>query len=235
MSFFKKILGGIFGAGGGGAAKEYEKQEEERRANIEAAQKMLESIFNSPQRQQEIQQYIDAQRGLLQSDLNRTKDEQDRQLKFALARGGLAGGSVDIDKNQNLAEMYVRGLIEAERKAQGAGATLQADDQAAKHSLFAQVASGLDATTASQNAAQALRTNVALARTDANVGAFDTLFGNLSGWYENTRQAAGERKAQKYDFGTLFAPLPATYGNVAGATPYNPGQNQQSPYGVQWS
>jgi len=207
-------------SGASKAAKEAQRQEDLRRAQIIATQKKIESVFNSPQRESDIQDFIGSQRGLLQSDLDRKKQDQDRQLKFATARSGLSGGSVDVDQNRNLSELYLRGVVEAERQAQNSGATLRGEDQAAKHSLFAQVQGGLDATTAAQNAAQSMRTNASLAKTNANFNAFDTLFGGLGSYYKNSREDAGVRRANKYDFGTLFGPLPKNNVSVAGSNPY---------------
>ena len=67
------------------------RQEEQRRkAEIAAGQRRIEGIFSGPEREQQIQDFIDAQRGLLFSDLNREHEDTGRQLKFSLARSGLS-------------------------------------------------------------------------------------------------------------------------------------------------
>ena len=200
---------------GSSAAKEAQRQEDLRRQQIKATQQRIESIFSSPQREAEIQDFVGSQRNLLQADLAREKEENDRQLKFSLARGGLSGGSTDIDQNRELSELFFRGVEESERRAQNAGASLRADDQAAKQSLFGQVAGGLDATTAAQNAQQSLRINAGLNKQDATVGAFDSLFKDFGSIFTNSREAAGERRASN-EFGTLFGPRQRNTGRVAG-------------------
>lgn len=204
------------GSGGGSsAAREAQQQEDARRRQIAQTQQRIEGIFSSPQREAEIQDFINSNRNILQSDLNRKKGVQDRELKFALARRGLSHGSTDVDQNRELAELYLRGIAEAESRAQNSGANLRADDQASKASLFGQVQGGLDTTTAAQNAAQSMRINAGLNKQNATVGAFDSLFGSFGDIYKSSREFAGEKRASE-EFGTLFGPRPKTPVQVAG-------------------
>ena len=208
------LLSFLFGSGDK-TVKEAERAEAERQANLTAAQRRIESIFGSPQREQQIQDFVGSQRSYLQSDLDRTHGDNQRELKFATARSGLSGGSVDVDKNRRLSELYLRGIAEAERRAQNSGAELRSQDQASKQSLMASVLSGGDVSTAAQNAAQMMRTNATLAKKDVGVNAFDTLFGNLGGYYKNSREAAGERRASS-EFGSLFGPRAKEQVQVSG-------------------
>lgn len=218
MSFFGDLVGSIFGGGTDKASKAAAAAEEQRQAEITASQKRIESIFSSPERNKQIEDFIASQRGLFQSDLDREKQENDRQLKFSLARSGLSGGSTDVDQNRELAELYLRGIAEAERRAQNSGAELRSQDQQSKQQLMSQVLGGADATTAAQNAAQMMRTNAALAGQDSTFGAFDSLFKDFSNIYKNSKEAAGERKATRdMGFGTLFSPTTTQPVQVAGA------------------
>lgn len=192
-----------------------EEAERRRQAEIAAAQRRVEGIFSSPQREAQIQDFINAQRGFLQSDLDREHRDNQLQTKFATARSGLAGGSVDIDRNQLLAETYLRGIAEAERRAQNAGADLRASDQQSKQTLFGQILSGADVSTAAQNAAQMMRINAQQAGQDSYVNAFDSLFGDFGDIYKSSREAAGERRASQ-EFGSLFGPRPRTQATGAG-------------------
>lgn len=203
------FLSDLFGGGGDGGAAAAREEEERRQAEIRAAQGRIEGIFSSPARQQQYQDFENARRQYLFSDLDREKQRNDRQLKFALARSGLSRGSTDIDQNRLLAETYLRGIAEAERQAKRAGADLRAQDQQAKQQLFSQVLGGADASTAATNAAQMMKTNTAQAYQDSTIGNWDKLFGDFGGIYKNSREAAGERRAS-YDLGTLFGPRPKT-------------------------
>lgn len=194
------------------AAAEAEKQ---RKAEIAAAQRRVEGIFSSPAREQQILDFINSQRGYLQSDLNREHKQNQLQTKFATARSGLSGGSVDVDRNRLLAETYLRGIAEAERRAQNAGADLRAADQQSKQQLFSQIIGGADASTAATNAAQMMRINAQQAGQDSYVNAFDSLFSDFGNIYKNSREAAGERRASQ-DYGSLFGPRPRTQATGAG-------------------
>jgi hypothetical protein len=219
------FFGSLFGGGGGDDAYERARADEEaRRKEIQAAQRRIEGIFASPERQQQYLDFEDATRRYLFSDLDRERDRNARELKFALARSGLSRGSTDIDQNRLLSETYLRGIAEAERRTQQAGANLESADQQAKQQLFSQILAGADATTASQNAAQMMRTNAALAQQDSIVNAFDSLFGDFGDIYKNSREAAGERRAS-YDFGSLFGPRPQTQAVTVAGGNY-PGQGR---------
>jgi len=197
------------------ATKAAEKAEAERKAKLTADQKRIEGIFSSPERQQQYEDFVAAQRGYLQSDLDRTHEQNQRQTKFATARSGLSGGSVDVDRNRLLAETYLRGVGEAENQAQNAGAELRSQDQSSKQQLFSQLLGGADATTAAQNAAQMMQNNSILAKQDSTFGNFDKLFGNFGGIYKNSREDAGERRATQ-EFGSLFGPRQQQQAQVAG-------------------
>jgi hypothetical protein len=197
------------------AQKKAQKEEEQRRAEIEAATRRIEGIFSSPERQQQYQDLIGSHRDYLQSDLDRTHRKNVLQTKFATARSGLSGGSVDVDRQSDLAETYLRGVAEAERMAQNKGAQLMADDQSSKQQLISQLLAGADATTAAQNAAQMMRSNALNAKNDSVFNAFDSLFGGFGDIYKQSREAAGERRASA-EFGSLFGPRPRTQTTVAG-------------------
>jgi len=213
MGIINKLLGG----GGGNAAEEARREEERRKAEITAGQRRIEGIFGSPERQKQIEDFIASQRDFLQTDLNRTQGENQRQLKFSLARSGLSGGSTDIDQNRNLAELFLRGTAQVERQAQNAGANLRGQDQASKQDLFGQLLGGADITTAAQNANAALKQNISLSSTANTFGNFDSLFGNFANIFKNSKVAAGERRANKnLSFGTLFSPTQGSTVPVAG-------------------
>ena len=210
------VLSKLFG-GGGNAVEEARREEERRKAEITAGQRRIEGIFSSSERAKQIEDFIASQRGLLQTDLNRTQEQNQRQLKFSLARGGLSGGSTDVDQNRTLAELFFRGTAEVERRAQNSGAQLRNLDQQSKQGLFAQLLGGADITTAAQNANQQLRVNTGLSRTANTFGNFDSLFGNFANIFKNSRIAAGERRANKnLNFGTLFSPSQRINAPVAG-------------------
>ena len=207
-------MGSLFGSSNK-ASNAAQAEEDKRRAEIEATQRTVESIFGSSAREAQVQDLEDATREFLQDDLDREKGKNDRGLKFALARNGLSGGSTAIDQNRNLSEAYLRGLLQIERRAQGAGANLKAQDQEAKNTIFSQALSGLDSTTAAHNAASALSANVATAKTDALQGGFGDLFTSFNDIFKASAEQAGRRKAGE-EFNTLFGQRPSVIAPVAG-------------------
>jgi hypothetical protein len=231
MGFFSDLWDGITGKGSDDAYKQAKADEEARRKEIEANIRRIEGLFADPRRAQEYQDFIAANRDYLFGDLDRRKGIQDRELKFALARSGLSGGSTDIDQNRALAETYLRGVAEAENRAQKAGANLQSADQQSKQNLISTILAGGDITTASQNATQMMQTNLAQGKLDQTQGAFENLFGDFGTIYKQSREAAGERRAaDQYGLGSLFGPRPYQPVNVAGATsPYPQPSAQGTP------
>jgi len=203
------------GSSSNSASREAQAAEDKRRADILATQQRIQEIFGSPEREGQIQDFIGSTRDFLQGDLDRDKLRNDRELKFALARGGLSGGSSDVDQNQNLSEAFLRASVEGERRAQSAGSRLRDIDQSSKFSLFNQALSGLDLTTAAQNAGASLRNNISLARNEGSESNFDSFFSDVTPFFKASREAAGRRRQQR-EFGTLFGARPVVANRVAG-------------------
>jgi hypothetical protein len=177
------------------AADEANRAEAARQAAIKGTQARVNQVFDGSNRQADIADYVNATRTYFGQDLDRQKDETDRQLKFAMARNGLMGGSVNRDTQKQFGEEYGRGLLEVERKAQGAGAELEAADQDARARLIQLATSGLDATTAASQAAAALRTNLAAGKAGATANGLGDMFGTFSQFIRDSREEASKRNA----------------------------------------
>jgi len=199
------------------ASRAAQRAEDERRAQIEETQRRIEAIFGSTEREADIQDYINSAREYNQQDIDRGKRENDRQLKFALARSGQAGGSTDIDQNQNLSEAYLRAVVEGERRAQGAGQGIRAADQQAKLGLFNQALGGLDMTTSLNNSLRSMQNNIDYAKNVQTEGNFDSFFSDFGTLFEASRKSAGERR-QGREFNTLYGARPTTAIPVAGGS-----------------
>lgn len=191
------------------AQKEAEKAERERRAQVEATQKQIESIYSSPSREADIKDLIAATQQYLGQDLDKQNNVAQRQAKFALARNGQTMGSYDADLHRDLGQQYLRGALEVTRRAQGAGNALRSADQQAKLDLFSQAAAGMDMTTASRNAAESMKAAAGMTRADALQSGLGDLFGTLSEVRKNSLETQGKNQAEKYQYGS---------------TPYTPNQ-----------
>lgn len=179
--------------GGNSAAKEANRAEEQRQATIRGTQAKVNDVFNSPQRAADIGDFVNATRSFYQQDLDRQKAEADRGLKFALAKSGLTGGSTQVDQQGLLADNYGRGLLQVEQKAQGAGASLSAADQDARARLISLATSGLDATTAAQQAAASMRSNLQAGQSEAQLGSLGDSFSQFNQFAQNAKAAQQQR------------------------------------------
>lgn len=192
--------------GGGGssrAADEANRMEQQRQAAIRGTQARVNQVFDSPQRAADIADFVGAMRDYYQQDLDRQKLDTDRQLRFAMARGGLLGGSVNVDTQKQFGEQYGRGLLDVERRAQGAGAELEAADQDARARLISLATSGLDATTAASQAAAALRTNLAAGKSTAQAQGLGDAFGNFAQFIKQSRENAEKRRGADDAYGRM--------------------------------
>lgn len=191
------------------AADEANRIEQDRQASIGRTQSAVNAVFNDPKREGDIADYIAAMRGLGTQDLDRQKKETDRNLRFALARGGLIGGSTQIDQAREFGETYGRGKLDIERRAQGAGAELRAADQDARGRLISLATSGLDATTAAQQAGAAMRSNIEAGRATGLAAGMGDVFSRFNKFIDKSEEASVRRRISRET-----APLyqPAGYG-----------------------
>lgn len=189
------------------AQEEAQRAEDQRRANIAAASQSVDRIFSSPERQAQYADVYDATRTLGMSDLDRQKGQADRQTTFALARSGLTGGSRAVDVGRQLGEDYINGLLTVDQKAQAAKADFMNADQMSRNNLLGLVQSGLDVTTANQNAASSLRANLEGARASGLVGGIGDVFGTAADVYQRGEDERIRRSAAQQYGQTSYSPF----------------------------
>lgn len=186
--------------------RQAQEAERQRQASIASTQSQVNALFDSPERAAQREQFGAAMRDLFQQDLGRQKQTADRDLKFALARMGLTGGSANVDAGRELGEEYQRGVLDSERKAQGAVADLLGRDEQSRANLMALAQGGTNLTAASQQAAGALRANLEGARSSAQVQGLGDIFGSVADWKRNSEAAAGTRRADDL-YANMFSPM----------------------------
>lgn len=197
-------------SGSNNRAQEAAQREEQRRQQaIRQTQGNINSVFDNPRRQAEIADFGEAVRQFHTEALNRQKADTDRELKFAIARGGLAGGSTQIDQQGRVAEDFGRGLLEVQRRASGAKADLQAQDQDARSRLLSLATTGLDATTGAQQAAAAMRSSLEAGKSTSMAQGLGDMFTGVSDFLARSREAAGRRRANAE---TGFSPYQPGFG-----------------------
>lgn len=192
------------GGGSGRAQREAQEAEEQRQARILAATRRIDRIFSSPERQQQYDDFVSALRSYYTQDANRQKVIADRKQKFALARSGLTGGSAAVDAGRQLRDEYNRGVLNAERQAQGAVSDLMSQDQQSRLNLIQLAQTGADVSSAAQNAANAMRVNIAGAQERAQAQGLGDIFGATADTYRRQQEAAERRRGQTAPLGTLY-------------------------------
>jgi hypothetical protein len=192
-------------SGGGNAAREAEEQERRRQAQINQTTAQINSLFDSPDRQKQIADFQRAMQDFYQQDLGRQHEGATRNLKFALARSGLTGGSQQIDANRDLGESYQRGILESERRAQGAAANLRAQDEQTRANLTSMAMSGLSATNAATQAAAGMRASLEGAQAAAKADALGDLFGNIATIKSRSEEDAARRRADR-QYTSMYGP-----------------------------
>lgn len=115
-------------------------QAEERKANIASSMAEIEKMFG--EREPMYGRLAGESRALNLEQLGVYEKDAAREMNFALARAGNVGGSVEVDRNRDLAEKMGLGVASIEQHAQGQADTLRAQDQQLRGSLMGLAASG---------------------------------------------------------------------------------------------
>lgn len=193
------------GGGGGsdGLARQQEQREQARLAEIQRGIAATNGVYDSPQRQAQINDFLEANRQMYFKELGTQKQDADRQLKFAVARNGQQGGKQSIDAAANLGEKYNKGVVDADRLAQRGANDLRMADEEARSNLIALINSGVDATTASNRATAGLQTSLAGARANMGPEALGQVFGSFGDLYKRSKERDEERRART-DLNSLY-------------------------------
>lgn len=195
------------------AQKEAQESERQRQAAIQNTQGQINAVFNDPQREADIADYVGALREYWGQDVDRQKSDTDRSMRFALARNGQIGSSTQVDQQTRFADDYAKALLQIEQKAQGQGAGLRAADQEARARMLSLATSGLDATTAAQQSAAAMRSNLEAGRSTNLMASLTPMFSAYQQYAEKSSDRKWRNEADKKTVG-LYAPI--SYGGGYG-------------------
>jgi hypothetical protein len=178
--------------GGNSAAKAAQEAEAQRQAGISANVAQINQAFKGRG-----SQYGDLGAALRQqygTDLARQQALAARKTRFSLARGGLTGGSAAIDAGRLLNREAAQGTLQAEAKARGGVADLQAQDEAARLRMISLAQSGGDIGNAAMQTASALRANAESARSTGLATGLGDVFGATAATYKAQQDAAERRR-----------------------------------------
>lgn len=166
-------------------------QEAQRQANISGNVNQIDTAFAN--RQPQYAQYLNAARGVYQTELGRQQQIAGRNMNFALARNGMTGSSVAADQGNELGREMAQGSIMAEQKAQSGLSQLESQDQAEKQQLISLAQSGADIGSGATMAADQARANLGAAMSGATANGLGDMFGGVTGDYTTMQNAAAAR------------------------------------------
>lgn len=167
----------------GGGSDRAAKLEAQRRAIAEAARNAIMQQFANVGREELYEDHRNAVYDLNRQEVDRQAEEAERANRFALARNGLLGGSVNIDANEELNRRTNEGLMQAQGLADDAAASLRTQDENTKQSLLSMANNGINAAQASQLATEGLKANLQNAAANEAVSQVGNLFGDMQNAY----------------------------------------------------
>lgn len=180
------------GGGGDSASKAAAAQEAQRQQTISDNVTAINSAYANRGAQ-----YSDYQNALQQqyaTELNRQQATAARNLKFALARGGLTGGSAATDQGKLLGQETAQGTLAAQQQVQGAVSNLKAKDEATRQQMISLAQSGGDIGNAAIQTANNLSANLGNAKAVNVEQGLGDVFGGISKNIEAQNNAAALRK-----------------------------------------
>ena len=199
---------GMCGGGSNAAAQQAAINDNNQQRQIAATSGKINSIFDSPARQQQYTDLAHNTTNYYKQQLDQQHADAARNLKFALARGGQAGGSVQADQGLVLGRDYTKGLLDAQRRGISAADALRNSDQQSRAQLLNEASGGMNMGTAATEANQALQTGLASARDNSTVNQAGDLFSNLGNYYSTALTNANNRRAYTQGF-NLYQPMSA--------------------------
>lgn len=183
--------------GSNGALKAQQRADAQKQAEIAQGTQAVDSVFNDPQREKDIGAFEQATQGLLTNQLNKDQTTANLQNKFALARNGQVGGSVQVDQNKKLADDYNTGILKITQASKQAGARVRAADQSTQQNLLGLVQSGLDSGSAATQALTGMKSSLDAEKAAIDPTTVGNLFGDLGDFYQTSQQTKAYNDANK--------------------------------------
>lgn len=127
---------GLFSTGAGAVQRDASNAAAARQGRGANLTGFIDNIFQAPGREAGIQDFMGALRSQYGDATNRGFADSSRRSKFATARQGLTGGSVDVTRQGRGIEDLFRRRISDEARVQDAGNDLRTQDMATRQSLI---------------------------------------------------------------------------------------------------
>lgn len=175
-----------------------------RQATINNSIAQINQAYSSPARTAQYGAYGKSLQDYYTGQVNEQEATNARNLKFAMARSGLSGGSASVDSNTQLQKDYSKGLLSASQQAQAGEAALRQSDINAKNNLISLSESGANLGLIPSQVAEAQRASIGAAQNYGGANALGNLFAGTAGIYQNEQVAAANRRAQMSPIGSLY-------------------------------
>jgi hypothetical protein len=176
----------------------------QRQQGINNAISQINSAYDSSSRNAQINSYGTNLQNYYTGQVNQQEAINARNLKFAMARSGLTGGSAAVDSNTQLQQDYTKGLLQASNAAQSGVASLQQSDINAKNQLTSLAEQGAYTGAIPTQISQAQSASLGAAQNYGGANALGNLFSGTAGIYQNEQTAAANRNAQNNPIGTPY-------------------------------
>lgn len=176
-----------------------------QQTDIQNSVGQITSAFSNPNRQAQYDQYGKNLSDYYTGQVNNQEAVNARNLKFAMARSGLTGGSAAVDSNTQLQKDYTQGLLQASQQATAGTSALENADINAKNQLIGLAQQGNFTGAIPTAVAQEQSANLGAANNFGSANALGNVFAGTQGIYQNEQTAAANRLAQQNPFGTNYS------------------------------
>lgn len=175
-----------------------------RTAGIKNAVQQITQAYTSPGRKAQYDAYGKNLQDYYTGQVNEQEGVNAKNLKFALARSGLTGGSAAVDGNKQLQKDYTKGLLQASQVAQAGKSALEQADINSKNQMISLAQQGNYTGAIPQQILTAQSAALGSAQNFQNVQNLGDLFKGTGDIYRAEQTAAANRKAQLTPIGDLY-------------------------------
>jgi hypothetical protein len=176
----------------------------QQQKDIQNSVNQITAAYSNPNRTAQYDQYNKNLSDYYTGQVNNQEAVNARNLKFAMARSGLTGGSAAVDSNTQLQKDYTQGLLDASRQATAGTSALEQSDVNAKNQLIGLAQQGNFTGAIPTQVAQAQNASLGAAQNYGNAQSLGNVFAGTAGIYQNEQTAAANRRAQTSPIGSLY-------------------------------
>ena len=184
------------------AANAYNQQQQKQ---IQDTVNQINTAYSNPNRQSQYQAYNTNLQNYYNNQVNNQEAVNARNLKFAMARSGLTGGSAAVDSNTQLQKDYTNALLQASQAATAGTSALEQSDIASKNQLISLAQQGNFTGAVPSAVAASNNANLQTAQNYGNANSLGNIFTGTQGIYQNEQTAAANRTAQLNPFGSNYS------------------------------